>query len=257
MVSGHPRYINLGDPKAAVQWFQRLLGDLESLAAADPSNLRARFDLSEADADLGAAYADINPGRAEQLYRRSLALSASFLESNPGDWEALFYQAFNRLEFASVLLRLGKPAQSLAQLQKCVQILDDLARRDPVHPGGRQLLGVALNMRAAQLLKQGDVAESERDQQRSLAILEKLYGENPRSLTLLRDLADSYKGAGDMAVNQSDWKQAQIQYQKSLDLWEHWGNVGTSTIYYRTQREAAARLVARAARRAGKNSSPQ
>lgn len=78
--------------------------------------------------------------------------------------------------------------------------------------------------------------------------------ENPRKLTLLRDLADCYQGFGDLSASRSNWKQAQGWYQKSLDLWERWKQVGISSIYDRQRRDLAARLVAQAAKNSSTNS---
>jgi serine/threonine protein kinase len=245
-VTGHPQHLNLGDPKAAANWLQRDADIQEQLLAVDPNNLRARFDVSEATAELAAVLREPDPRRAEQLYSRSLALSSSFLSSNPQDWEALYWQSFNRVGFAWVLGRFGKRSEALAQLQRAVEILEGVAKRDPGNAEARQLWGVALNTRATHRLGMGDAGEAERDLQRSLAILEPLYQENPHKLTLLRDVADCYQGFGDLFASRSQWKEAQTWYQRSLDLWERWKQVGVSSIYDRQHRDLANRLVAQA-----------
>ncbi len=254
VVTGHPQYLNLGDRKAATGWLQRGLGDCKQLLAADPNNLRALFDLSEAMAELAAVRRESDPHRAEQLYRRSLALSSSFHSSSKQDREALYWQAFNRVGFAWVLGRLGKRGEGLAELQRAVEILDGLAKLDPGRVAFQQLLGVALHTLAAHRLRIGDSDGADRDLQRSLEFLEPLYQENPRKLTLLRDIADCYQGFGDLSASRSDWKQAWIWYQKSLDLWERWKQVGTSSVYDRKRRDLAARLVAQASQKSSRNS---
>jgi tetratricopeptide (TPR) repeat protein/predicted Ser/Thr protein kinase len=256
-VTGHPQQFNLGDQKAAAGWLQRFADDSERLSAADPNNLRARFDLSEATAELAAVHRESDPERAEQLYRRSLALNGSFLDSNPEDWQALYWQSFNRVGLAWVLRRLGKPDGALAQLQKAVEILEGLAKRDPGSAGTRQLLGVALNTQAKHRLEMGDTLRAEQDVDRALGLLEPLYQKNPRNLMILADLADCYQGFGDLAASHSGWKQAQLEYQKSLDLWERWKQVGTSSAFDRQRRDVAAGLVARAAKESSKNSPPR
>jgi uncharacterized membrane protein YccC len=70
LVTGHPQHFNLGDPRAAANWLQKLVDDFERLLADDPNNLRARFDVSEATAELAAVHREFDPKRAEQLYRR-------------------------------------------------------------------------------------------------------------------------------------------------------------------------------------------
>ncbi len=254
VVSGHPQHFNLEDRKAAAGWFQKFVDVFERLLAADPNNLRARFDLSEATAELAAVHRESDPNRAGQLYRRSLALSSSFLSANPQDTDALYWQAFNRVGFAWVLRRLDKPSEALAELQRAVEMLAGLAKRSPNDVGFRQLLGVALHTLAVHRLATGDAAGAERDLHRSLELLEPLYRENPRKLTLLRDLADCYQGFGDLSARRSNWKQAQVWYQKSLDLWERWKQVGASSVYDRQRRDHAASLVVQASKNSSKNS---
>jgi len=256
IVSGHPQYLNLQDPQAAAGWLQKVVDTLERLLAADQNNLRARFDLGDATAELAAVYSELDPHYAERLYKRSLALSSSFLSSNPQDTEALYWEAFDRIGFASVLRRLGEHTEALGQLQKCVDTLEGLYKRDPADAPTRQLLGVALHRRASHKLGMGDLDGAERDLQQSLGLLEPLYQENPHNLELLRDLADCYQGFGDLSEYRLNWRRAQADYQESLDLWERWRLVGKSGSYDRQRRERAALLVAQAAKHSAKGSSP-
>jgi tetratricopeptide (TPR) repeat protein len=255
IVTGHPQYFNLGDPRSATNWLRQCVADHERLLAADPNNLRASFDLSEAMAEFAAVHREFDPKRAEQLYRHSLTLSSSFLNSNPQDREALSAQAFNRVGFAWVLRRLDKRADAMAELRRVVEILEGLATRDPADMDVRQNLGMALHTRAAHQLGTGNASGAEKDLERSRALLEPLYQQNPRKLTLLRDLADCYQGFGNLSASRSNWKQAQTWYQKSLDLWELWKQVGVSSVYDHQRRDVATRLVALAAKNSTKKNS--
>lgn len=95
----------------------------------------------------------------------------------------------------------------------------------------------------------GDGPGAERDLERARRLLEPLQRQSPHNLTILRDLADCHQGFGDLAASRSDWKAAGLEYQKSLDLWESWKQVGTSSVYDRQRRDIAAVLVARAAKK--------
>ena len=247
-MSGHPQYLNLGDRKAAAGWLQREFGEAERMLAADPNDARARFELSEATAQLAAVLRESDPSRAEQLYRRSLALSSSVLRSDLQDKEALYWQMINRVGFAWVLRRLAKRSQALTELDRAVEGLEALARRDPADQRFPEDLGTALRTRAAHRLEVGDTAGAEPDLERSLGLLEPLYQANPRNLTLLRDLADCHQGFGDLVARRSNWKQALRSYRKSLELWQGWKQVGVSSVYDRQRQDLAARLVAQAAK---------
>jgi serine/threonine protein kinase len=254
LLLGHPQFLNLREPRPAEDWMQKVVSNLEALLAADPNNLRGRFDLGDATAELAATYSEPDPDRAEKLYMRSLALSSSFLASNSQDAEALYWQAFDRIGFASLLRRLGKRSEALAELQKAVGTLENLYNRDSTDLPNRELLGVALHTRASHRLEMSDARSAERDLTRSRQLLEAAYQENPNNLELLRDLADCYQGFGDLSSYGADWVRAKVYYQKSLDLWKNWSQIGISTIYDRQRRDVAAKLVVRARRHISKNS---
>ena len=145
-----------------------------------------------------------------------------------------------------MLRKLGKRSEAVMELQSAVERLQRLARQNPDDVRVSEYLGLALHTLAAHRLEMGDHAGAERDLERSLGLLEPLYRANPRKLTRLRDLADCYQVFGDLHASRSEWKLAHGWYQKSLELWERWKEVGASSVYDRQRREFAARLVAKA-----------
>jgi len=246
VVSGDPDYFNLGDRRAAAYWLKKYVQGQERLLAADQSDVRARFGLSEGLAELAAAYRDSEPRRSEKLYRRSLILSGSALQSSPADSDGLYWQSFERIGFASLLQRLGKRTQAMEQLDQAVKVTAGLERRDSTNDSARQLLGVALHRRASYRLAAGDARGAAMDLKRSEQILATLYQQHPTNLALLRDLADCYREMGALAAERSILTEARRDYQRSLDLWEHWTEIGKSTVYDQRQRELATLLVNRA-----------
>ena len=123
-----------------------------------------------------------------------------------------------------------------------------LVDRDHTSIPAREVLGVALYTRARQLLILGDAAGAEKDLQQSEQVLSDLHKENPNTLLFFRDLADCYKTMGDLAAHRSDWPSAKLQYEKSANLWEHWTDIGQSTIYDQQHRQQSANLVLAATR---------
>ncbi len=239
LVSGEPDYFNLGDRAAASALLQQLVNEGETQATADPGNVRARFDLSESLSELAAVYRDTDPQRAEKLYERSLASSVAALQTDPDDADILNWQSLARIGSAKVLQRLGKQEQAMAELNSAVDTAGRLVGRDVENISARQLLGVSLNTRAHYLLQQGNATAAGNDLQESQKTLARLYQENPNNLMFLRDLADCYRGMGDLAAQRSDWDGAKLQYQRSLQLWEHWTEIGTSSAYDQQQRQQA------------------
>jgi tetratricopeptide (TPR) repeat protein len=242
-LSGDPDYFNLGDQPAAANWLQKGLDGKERLLAADPSNARASFDVSEVAADLAAVYRDSDPKRSEKLYRRSLALSEALLKSDPSNAETLHWQALEKIRFAKLLGSTGNHAEATAQLSRALQVANMLVRRDPEDLSFRDLLGVALHETGSHLMQVGAPTEASLNLQQSEQILAKLYSENPNNLMILRDLADCHRTRGDLANSRSNWVDAQREYQKSLDLWQHWTQIGKSSTYDQRQRALAAGRV--------------
>jgi serine/threonine protein kinase len=243
LVSGHPDFFNLGDRKTAAAWLEKVIQGDERNFASDPKDIRAQFGLSEAMGELAAVYRDSDAKRSEKLYRRSLELSASALSASPQDSDMLYWQAFERVGFARLLSRLGNRGEEADQLNRAINVLEGLVTRDPAEISAHQLLGAALQGRAAYLVKTGRIASAEKDLARSEELLASLYRENSNNLSVLRDLANCYRAKGNLAAQLSQWQDARHEYQRSFDLWQHWLQIGKSSAYDRRQRELAASLL--------------
>jgi eukaryotic-like serine/threonine-protein kinase len=243
LVSGDPDYFNLGDRKAAAFWLEQFVHSCERLVAVDPSDMRARFNLSDALTSLADIYRDSDPHRAIKLYQRALGLTDSALKSDPQDSEILRVDSSDRLGYALALDRIGERKQSSDQRQHAISVLEALRKRDSATIAVPQLLAVALHERASVRFRAGDVREAEQDLQHSEELLVALFQQNPNNLMILRDLADCYRARGNFAAHRSHWQDAARNYQKSLDLWQHWLQIGKSSVYDQRQRTIAARLV--------------
>jgi serine/threonine protein kinase len=249
LVSGHPDFFNLGDRRAAAAWFRKIVQGAEQNLAADPKDVKAQFELSEAVGDLAAVYRDSDPPRSEKLYQRSLALSASALTSDPEDSDILYWQSFERIGFESLLTRTRKLTAAADELQQAIAALEGLSHRDSVEISAHQLLALALQRRSSQLAQLGNTGAAAQELRRSEDILVKLSKENPNNLTILRDLADCYREKGNLAARRSNWQDAKREYQMSLELWQRWPQIGKSSVYDQRQRQLAAGLL----RQAGKH----
>jgi eukaryotic-like serine/threonine-protein kinase len=249
LVSGDPDFFNLDDPKAAAQWLQKMVGTDERLLAADPNDIRATNDLSDANADLAAVYRRSDVARSEKLYRQSLTLRAAALRSAPHDPEMLYALASDEISFAALLQGTGKISDANKQLQSAFEIAQTLTNQQPAELSFRQLLGLALQRRASLLLTTADFGEAADDLHQSEEILTALYQENPNNLMVLRDLADCYRVKGNLAARRSNWQAAKVAYEKSLAVWNGWTKVGKSSVYDQRQRGVAVSLVRKAQNR--------
>lgn len=254
---GDPDYFNLGDQPAAANWLEKGLEGKERLLAADPSNARASFDVSEVVADLAAVYRDSDPKRSEKLYRRSLDLSEALLKSDPSNAETLHWQALETIRFAKLLGSTGNHAEATAQLSRALKVANMLVSRDPEDLSFRDLLGIVLHETGSQLMQVGALTPASVNLQQSEQILAKVFSENPNNLMVLRDLADCHNAQGHLAAGRSNWVDARREYQKSLDLWQRWPQIGTSSIYDQRQREAVIRALRDASRHISASGTPE
>jgi tetratricopeptide (TPR) repeat protein len=208
--------------------------------------IRARANLSNALASLADIYRDSDPQRATKLYHRALALTDALLKSDPQDSEILRADSSARLGFALALERMGEHEQSSDQWQHAISALETLHNRDSANIAAPQLLAVALHKRASALFRVRDARRAEQDLRRSEKLLAALYLQNPNNLMILRDLADCYRARGNLAAHHSHWQDATRNYQKNLDLWQRWLQIGKSSTYDQRQRTIAAGLVRKA-----------
>jgi len=251
LVSGEPDYFNLGDRLTAADWLQKSVAEAEHRLAADPRDVRASSGLSYCLAELAGAYRDSEPQKAEQLYERALRLGDRALQTDPEDADILVWQSFARIWFSANLQRLGKRDRALSELTSAVTAGQHLVDRDHTSIPGREVLGVALCTRARATLFLGDADRAAADLRQSEQILSVLHDENPNTLLFFRDLADCHTVAGDLSAHRSDWLTAKLEYQRSANLWQHWTDVGTSSVYDQGRRQDAVRLVREATARLG------
>ena len=135
---------------------------------------------------------------------------------------------------------MGEHKQAADHWQHAINVLQTLRKRDSANIAVPQLMGVALHNRASMFLRVGDFRSAEQDIQRSEELLAALYQQNPNNLMILRDLADCYRARGNLAAHLSHWEDATRNYQKSLDLWQRWLQIGKSSTYDQRQRALAA-----------------
>jgi eukaryotic-like serine/threonine-protein kinase len=235
LVAGHPQYLNLGDHRAAANWFRKMLEIFEQQSAADSKDMRAQFGLSEALASLAAAIRGSDPAQAELLYGRSLALNISIAQSKPDDALAPRWQAFNRVGLAWVLSHRRLHRDAIQELEKALSLHQSSLAKDPMDPQFRQELGVILCALGKERGVVGDVGPAAIHLHHALSVLLPLWQSTPRKLSLRRDVADCYEDLGDLAALKSDWNEARWWYTKSYALWGTWSTIAPSTSYDLTQ----------------------
>ena len=253
LLMGYPRVFNLGDPRGAAGWLEEAVQESAALAE-DRNDEWARYTEFEATTALAAVLGESDSGRSELLFRRALALGDSLLQLSPEDVDFQTSQTETRLDHALLLRSLGRSTEASEEIERAVSALEGMYREHPTDLSRADSLSVALLERAACRLDLGRKEDAANDLSRSLGILDPLHQQNPRNLKVLRDLANCRRGLGDSAASRGDWRNARVEYERSLELWDSWKTVGVTSVYDATHRKAAASRLARAEKNSTKSS---
>lgn len=107
---------------------------LESLAANDPTNGRARREVGWGYKQLGTTQvaAGDYPGAVESL-QKSLAIKESSAAADPQNSQASFDLASGHVDLAEALSDMGKEVQAVAQASQGITIVTALSSADPTN----------------------------------------------------------------------------------------------------------------------------
>ncbi len=253
-LSGNPRYINLGDARAALQHYRESLALAEQLAALDPKNARARQDLAGKHRLVAEILTLDRAAQAVEHYRQALGIVRELLASDPKEAQFLRWEAHFLKGMAEALGRLGDRQSALQNLRQALQIWQELLARDATNQKTRADLHATLLALAETTLESGDHGGALEYYRQALALAETPPVEQSADLYVRWRLADSYAGlsrytaaraaAAPAAERLNHWREARQYAQQSLSLWEGWSRHAASTSFDRRQREQAARAVA-------------
>jgi serine/threonine protein kinase len=253
-LAGNPRYINLGDARAALERYRESLAIAEQLAALDPKNARARQDLAGKHRLVAEILTLETPARAVGHYRQSLGIVRELLASNPKDAQLLRWEAHFLKGLGVALGRLSDRPGALENLRQARQIWQELLARDATNQKTREDLHATLLALAGTTLESGDHNGALAYYREALTLAETPPVEQSADLYVRWRLADSYAGlsrchaaraaAAPAAEGLDRWREARQYAQQSLSLWEGWSQHAPSTSFDQRQRTQAARAVA-------------
>ncbi|HNG31803.1 MAG TPA: serine/threonine-protein kinase, partial [Blastocatellia bacterium] len=253
-LSGHPRYINLGDARAALQPYREALAIAEQLVAVDPKNARARQDVLGKHRLIGDILTPDRPAQAMDHYRQSLAVLNDLLSASPKDAQLLRWKGHLLAGMGVALRRLGDRTGALQNLRQALQTWQELFARDAANLQTRSSLHATLLSLADTTLESGDHDGALQHYREALKLAETPPVEQSADLYVRWRLADSYSGlsryhaaraaAAPAAEKINHWREARQFAQQSLSLWEGWSRHAPSTDFDRRQREQAAHALA-------------
>jgi eukaryotic-like serine/threonine-protein kinase len=118
----------------AIAAIRRGVVTLESLAAADPDNGRARREVGWGYKQLGTTQvaAEDYPGAVESL-QKSLAIKESFAVADPQNAQASFDLASGHVDLAEALTGEGDPVPAVGHARQAITIVTALLSADPTN----------------------------------------------------------------------------------------------------------------------------
>ncbi len=118
----------------AIAAIRRGVATLESLAAIDPNNGRARREVAWGYKQLGTTQvaAEDYPGAVDSL-QKSLAIKESFAVADPQNAQASFDLAGGHVDLAEALTGRGDPVPAVAHARQAITITTALLNADPTN----------------------------------------------------------------------------------------------------------------------------
>lgn len=253
-LSGNPRFINLGETRAALQYYREALAIAEQLAALDPKSALARRDLAGGYRLTAEILTLDQPAQAVAQYRSALGVVREMLAAAPKETQLLRREAQSLKGQADAFRRMGDRQGALQNLRQSLQIWRDLLARDADNLKTRADMHAALLALADATLESGDLGGALAHYREALTLAETPPVERSADLYVRWRLADSYAGLSRVAaaraavapaVQRLDlWREARQFAQQSLSLWEGWSQRAVSTSFDQRRREQAARSLA-------------
>ncbi len=129
---GGPNQPNMGDHKAAIRAYQKMLGVASSLKTRDPGDRRLDQDLALAMQRLGAAQsADGRLPEGLDNLKRALEMETAAMESDHRNVFLKRNTALTLTQIASIEEKLGDHVAALSHCGRAVEINQALIRQDP------------------------------------------------------------------------------------------------------------------------------
>ena len=223
---------SFGNHVEALVEYAKVRAIAEELAAADPSNVMARSDLTLAYHGVCAALLEDDPPAAAAECRRASAVAEELRFGHEG--------GLVKVLLASALGRSGERAESIRLAQEGLAILTQDAEQNRARPRLRRDLVLAENRVGTLFLESGDSAGAEAHHRRALAMAEELVRLQSADPLLRRDLADCYESLGRLYSHTGNWSAAREWIHKSVDLWSQWPRWGVVSAYDARRKETAA-----------------
>jgi tetratricopeptide (TPR) repeat protein len=248
-------FINLGDRRAAEEYYRKGLAISEELSAADPKNAHARLDLAVSYGKMGEVLSDTDPAQARDYFRRGLATTNDLLKLAPDEFWYLRRKGMQLRGMAEPTAKLGDLPGAIRELREALGIFRLLADRNPTNARIQSDLVLTHRCLGRMLLEAGDRHASSEHYREAVTLAEAASVSAKSDLHSLWRLADTYAALGSFhaslandlqiapAERAAQYRAARSWRQKAFDVWNTWSQHGVSSVFDATRREEAARLL--------------
>jgi tetratricopeptide (TPR) repeat protein len=242
--------LNAGESEKAQLYARKAVAIAEELAASDPTNMQARFDLGYAYTKMGDSLFSTKPNAAAAWYRKSIEVTTGLGRRTEAQREL----AERDETLASVLVNGREAPERLRLVREANSIRQEMAKTGPNPPLDRVHLMRSYCRLSDAELATNHVAEATRFAAASVPFFNEFKVTSP-SLVVLRDLGFCYASLGnarqavaaDRSLTPSQMRAAGTEgrqwYQMSADAWNEWVKRGAATPESEVERRKVERLL--------------
>ncbi len=252
-VAGYPAMPNLGDREGAVGYFRKCLSIAQSIAAADPTDQNARFDLSMARLRLASTLVAIKDADTEardealRMLQLGLVETERLLAADPQNKRYLGNAGVFRQMLGDQFRRAGDDQTAIVEYERALALTDRLRERDPSDGGG--WLATAVDA----LTSYSQVAARLGDRTRAAAIEKRMIELAERAGTFRAAVGRVrapmlYSALGEMRLALGEIEPARTWFQMSVEGWQKLQSEGMVSALYEKEPARVAALLARVSR---------
>ena len=217
-VQGDANYTaNLGKTAEAITSLNKALALFTEVYHARPSDPGARADLAQAELALSAALQRSDPARAVALQKDVIALSHGSAAS-PGILDrAKYAEALGYFGVAEADGLAGRTQPSLEARNRSIELLTEVANKEPEYDNAQRLLGMAYKRRAATYIGALNQLEPARqDLDRGLAIDDQRIARDPTNAIARLDQALGQSYLAVLLRRKGDFRESEKMIGRAL-----------------------------------------
>ncbi|MEO8379933.1 MAG: serine/threonine-protein kinase [Acidobacteriota bacterium] len=237
-------------PDLSLREYEESLRQGEWLVKADPADFSARLSVFLSRAQVADTWRELEPERSLPLFRDLFPMGEVLQRDDPSSFQVDWISSLLRYAYADATQRTGELRRALPLYDDAVERITRMSATDRGRKISRRDRVKVHAERGAVRLRLDDVDGAAQDAQACLPLAASFVPSESRPIDL-RDVANCYELAGDVAMRRKDAQAAVAQYDEALVRWQEFGRRRLDSPFLRehfasaqTRRAAAALKVA-------------